>query len=141
MSEAPTSVVKLGSDQNDSGMGQNPEGTLVFGFVRTKIILRVLCQEVDLSLEEEGGREGGGETLSPSPFLSPVCVCVCVHVLCLCVHGVCVCVWCVCVCGVCVRVCVSACVCVFMYKCVQIGQNECNMKVKEANKCISLKQN
>ena len=84
MSEVPTSVVKLGSDQNDSGMGQNPEGTLVFGFVRTKIILRVLCQEVDLSLEE-GGREGGGETLSPSPFLSPVCMCVCVIV--------CVCVW------------------------------------------------
>ena len=82
---------------------------MVFGLVRTKIILRVLCQEVDLSLEE-GGREGGGETLSPSPFLSPVCVCVCV------------------------------CVCVFMYKCVQIGQNECIMKVKEANKCISLKQ-
>ena len=109
MSEVPTSVVKLGSDQNDSGMGQNPEGTLVFGFVRTKIILRVLCQEVDLSLEEEGGREGGGETLSPSPFLSPVCVCACVHVwcVCVCVRGVCV-----CVCGVCVCVCVSACVCV-----------------------------
>ena len=86
--------MKLGSDQKDSGMGQNPEGTLVFGFVRTKIILRVLCQEVDLSLEE-----GGGLALSPSPLL-PVCVCMCV---------------CVCVC-----VCVYACACVFMYKCVQL---------------------
>ena len=77
-----TSIVILESGQNDSGMGQNPEGTLVLGFGRTKIILCVLCQAVeDLLLE------GGGVSLSPSPFPSPVCVCVCVCVH-VCILGV-----------------------------------------------------
>ena len=60
-----TNVAILGSGQNDSGMGQNPEGTLVLGFGLTKIILRVLCQEVDLLLE------GGGVSSSLSPFPPP----------------------------------------------------------------------